>query len=359
MITHFKNSIFIVTDEHNCPFYNAREELEISENAMKTAAGKPVCLILVQDIIALTSEQAMLDRQSGGLGEQTEFKCGGCGGVIKFEYKKAKNYSTLQMKLLVAAERKEKLREVIRYVDDLRKVDLFNSLSDDDLLDLGTLLEFEHYDWGYFVSQKGQAGSKLYIIVKGEVEVLDDEGVILAELGAGDVFGELSMISGETMTTTIQAAEPCVIATLNKKNFRHVLVRYPSLQIFLYQLFVERITALNEKRADELSSGMVGQLSDISPVEISQMINSNHKTGVLEVESEFLNGKILFKDGDVVKVDFGYKKGTNGFYDFIALNDGRFKFVQGLSASERRLKPIGGFMGMLMESMKRLDDLRG
>lgn len=358
MITHFKNSIFIVTDEHNCPFYNAKEELEISENALKTTTGKPVCLILAQDIVALTSEQAILDRQTEGIGEQTEFKCGGCGGVIKFEYKKAKNYSTLQMKLLVAAERKEKLREVIQYVDDLRKVDLFNSLSDDDLLDLGTLLEFEHYDWGYFVSQKGQVGSKLYIIVSGEVEVLDDEGVILAELGAGDVFGELSMISGEMMTTTIQAAEPCVIATLNKKNFRHVLVRYPSLQIFLYQLFVERITKINETRAEELSSGMVGQLSDISPVEISQMINSNHKTGVLEVESEYLNGKILFNQGDVVRVDFGYKKGINGFYDFIALNDGRFKFIQGLSASERRLKTIGGFMGMLMEGMKRLDDLR-
>lgn len=358
MITHFKNSIFIVTDEYNCPFYNAKEEFEISENALKIPTGKPVCLILAQDVVALTSEQAILDREAEGIGEQTEFKCGGCGGVIKFEYKKAKNFTTLQMKLLVAAERKEKLREVIKYVDDLRKVELFNSLSDDDLLDLGTLLEFEHYDWGYFVSQKGQVGSKLYIIVSGQVEVLDDEGVILAEMSVGDVFGELSMISGEMMTTTIQAAEPCVIATLNKKNFRHVLIRYPSLQIFLYQLFVERITVLNEKRAEELSSGMVGQLSDISPVEISQMINSNLKTGVLEVESEMLNGKILFNEGDVVRVDFGYKKGISGFYDFIALNDGRFKFVQGLSASERRFKPIGGFMGMLLEAMKRVDDLR-
>jgi len=359
MITHFKNSIFIVTSEHNCPLYNAKEELEISENALKTSAGKPVCLILAQDIVELTSEQAIIERQNDGVREQTEFQCGGCGGLIKFEYKKAKNFSTLQMKMLVAAERKEKLREVIGYVDDLRKVELFNSLSDDDLLDLGTLLEFEFYDWGYFVSQKGQAGSKLFIIVSGIVEVLDDEGVILEELGAGDVFGELSMISNETMTTTIQASEPCVIATLNKKNFRHVLVRYPSLQSFLYQVFVERITKLNAKRAEELSSGMVGQLSDISPVEISQMINSNHKTGVLEIESEFLNGKLLFNEGEVVRVDFGYKRGISGFYDFIALNDGRFKFVQGLSASERRLKPIGGFMGMLMEGMKRLDDLRG
>ena len=359
MVSHFKNSIFIVSEENNCPFYNAKEEFEISENALRIPTGKPVCLILAQDVIALTSEEAILERQSKGLGEQPEFKCSGCGGVIKFEYKKAKNYSTLQMKLLVASERKEKLREVIRYVDDLRGIDLFNSLSDDDLLDLGTLLEFEHYDWGYFVAQKGQESSKLYIIISGRVEMLDDEGGILAEMGAGEVFGEFSMISGEKMTATVQAAEPCVIATLNKKNFRHVLVRFPSLQVFLYKLFVERITKLNEARAEELNTSMAGKLSDISPVEISQMINSNQKTGYLEIESEYLNGKILFNEGEVVRVDLGYRKGITGFYDFIALNDGRFKFVQGLSASERKLKSIGGFMGMLMEGMKRLDDLRG
>ncbi len=359
MASHFKNSIFIINEENNCPFYNAKEEFEVSENALKIPTGKPVCLVLAQDIVALTSEEAVLERQSKGLGEQAEFKCGGCGGVIKFEYKKARNYSTLQMKLLVAAERKEKLKEVIRYVDDLRTIDLFSSLSDDDMLDLGTLLEFEHYDWGYFVSQKGEVVNKLYIIISGRVEVLDDDGIILSEIEAGEVFGELSMISGEKMTTTIQAAEPCVIATLNKKNFRHVLVRFPSLQVFLYQLFVERITKLNEKRADELNTGMAGRLSDISPVEISQMINSNQKSGHLEIESDYLSGTILFNEGDVVRVDLGYKKGVSGFYDFIALNDGRFKFVQGLSASERKLKPIGGFMGMLMEGMKRLDDLRG
>ena len=78
---HFKNSIFIINDEHNCPFYNAKEEFEVSENALKIPTGKPVCLILAQDIVALTSEQAILERQELGIGEQPEFKCGGCGGA--------------------------------------------------------------------------------------------------------------------------------------------------------------------------------------------------------------------------------------------------------------------------------------
>ena len=40
------------------------------------------------------------------------------------------------------------------------------------------------------------------------------------------------------------------------------------------------------QRAEELASGMVGQIADIPVVELCQMINSNQKTGVLKLEME-------------------------------------------------------------------------
>jgi len=40
----------------------------------------------------------------------------------------------------------------------------------------------------------------------------------------------------------------------------------------------------------------------------------------------------------------------------LSINEGRFKFVHGLSRREMELDVIGGFMGMLMEGMKRIDD---
>lgn len=358
MTRHYRNSIFIINDEYNCPLYNVKEEIEVIDNALKIPTGKPVCMILVNDIVELTDEETLIEKQAQGFGERNEYQCGGCGGIIKFEFKKERNFTTLQMRMLAAAERKEKLREVIKYVAELREIDLFDTLNDDDLLDLATLLDFEHFDWGYFVSHKGEVGDKLYIIVSGCVDVLDDDGSILAEMRVGDVFGELSLLSGEKMSTTIQTAEPSVIATLNKKNFRHVLIRYPGLHEFLYKLFVERIAKLNEQRAEELTSGMIGHFTDISPVEISQMMNSNQKTGYLDIDADFIRGKLLFNEGEVVKVDLGLKKGIEGFYDFLSLNSGRFEFIQGLSSSEKKLKPIGSFMGMLMEGMKRLDDRR-
>jgi CRP/FNR family transcriptional regulator, cyclic AMP receptor protein len=354
----FRNGVFIITEKKNCPLYNAGEEMEVNEGTLKLPASKPTCLVLAKDIIELASEDVAFESMQQGASKKNKFECGGCTGIIRFEFKKEKGYATLQMKLLAAADRKEKIKLVANYASTLRAISIFSSLSDDDVLDLSTLLEFEEFDWGFPIAQKGDPGTKLYIMITGRVEVIDDDGVVLAEMGTGDVFGEMSLLSGERVTTTIQAAEPCEIATMSQKNFRHILNKYPALQVFFYKLLVSRITTINVQRAEELASGMVGQISDISPVELCQMINSNQKTGHLKIESSSFKARLLFNEGEVIKADAGAKEGPDAFYDILALKEGRFKFIQGLNRTERKLSVIGGFMGMLMEGMKRLDDRR-
>lgn len=355
----FRNGVFVITEEKNCPLYNAGEEMAISEGNFKLPASKPTCLILAKDVIELATEDTAFESLQQGASKSTKFECGGCTGIIRFEFKKERGYATLQMKLLAAAERKEKIREIATYAGTLRAISLFSSLSDDDLLDLATLLEFEDFEWGYPIAQRGERGSKLYIIISGRVEVIDDEGVILAEMGLGEVFGEMSLLSGERVTATIMAAEPCEIATMSQKNFRHILNKYPALQVFFYKLLVSRITSVNAQRAEELASGMVGQLSDISVVELCQMINSNQKTGHLKLDSSESKGQVVFNEGEIIKAYLGMAEGREAFYDILDLSDGRFKFIQGISRSEKKLPVVGGFMGMLMEGMKRLDDRRG
>ena len=354
----FRNGVFIITEEKNCPLYNAGEEMAIAEGNLKLPASKPTCLILANDIIELASEDVAFESLQQGTSKKTKFECGGCVGLIRFEFKKEKGYATLQMKLLAAAERKEKIREVATYAGTLRSISIFSSLSDDDLLDLATLLEFEDFEWGFPIAQRGDPGAKLYIIIHGRVEVVDDEGVVLAEMGPGDVFGEMSLLSGERVTATIIAAVPSEIATMSQKNFRHILNKYPALQVFFYKLLVSIITSIHVQRAEELASGMVGQISDISVVELCQMINSNQKTGYLKLESSDVSGRIVFNEGEIIKAMLGMVEGKEAFYDILELTEGRFKFIQGITRAEKKLSVIGGFMAMLMEGMKRLDDRR-
>ncbi|KAF0189982.1 MAG: cAMP-binding [Desulfobulbaceae bacterium] len=352
-----RNGVFVITEERNCPLYNVGEEIYVDGGVMRLPAGKSTCLILAQDIIHLVAEDVAYEHYLQGTRKKSQFDCGGCDGRISFEYKQEKEFATVQMKLLAAADRKEKLKDISQFASLLRGIQIFQPLSDEDLQDLATLLKLEKCPWGFPILQKGDVGDHLYIILSGRVEVMDEDGVTLAEMGKGAVFGEMSLLSGETVTTTIMAAEPTELATLSKKNFRHMQVRFPGLQVFFYKLLVNRITTINQQRAEELSSGMVGQFSDIPPVELLQMINSNQKTGYLKIEVGTSKGQLLFNEGEVVFAAIDGKDGQEAFYRVLALKEGRFKFIQGLSREDSRYEAIGGFMGMLMEGMKRLDDL--
>jgi len=176
------------------------------------------------------------------------------------------------------------------------------------------------------------------------------------ELGKGEVFGEMSLLSGERVTTTIMASEPCQVAVMSQKNFKHVLNRFPTLQVFFYKLLVSRITKMNEQRAEELSSGMVGQISDISIVELCQMVNSSQKTGRLNLESNDERATILFNEGELVHAEYKTILGRDAFYEIISIENGRFNFAQGLTMKEKKFDVLGGFMGIIMEAMQRLDD---
>ncbi len=352
----FRNGVFIITEERYCPLYNVGEELHVDEGVLKLPAAKATCLTLTRDLIELASEDIAYEQYLQGCRKKSKFECGGCTGIIRFEFKKEKEFATIQMKLLAAAERREKLKSIARFAGLLRTIEIFQPLSDDDLLDLATLLKLEDYNWGFPILQKGDPASNLFIIIDGRVEVMDEDGVTLAEMARGDVFGEMSLLSGDSVTTTIMAMEPCQIASLSQKNFRHVLNRFPALQVFFYKLLVSRITTINFQRAEELSSGMVGQLADIPPLELCQMINSNQKTGRLKLEVGQEKASLLFNEGELVFARFNAKEGREAFYDILAINDGRFKFTHGLTRKEMNMDVLGGFMGMLMEGMKRIDD---
>jgi hypothetical protein len=94
------------------------------------------------------------------------------------------------------------------------------------------------------------------------------------------------------------------------------------------------------------------------PVELCKMINSIQKTGRLVIDSteSKIKAFLLFHEGEILQAVHNEIDGKEAFYKILAMTKGRFKFIQGLTSKERKLDVIGGFMAMLMEGMKRLDD---
>ena len=55
---------------------------------------------------------------------------------------------------------------------------------------------FQVYSPGDYVCKKGDVGREMYIIKRGKIDVVNDDGsVVFVTLGEGVVFGELSIMN--------------------------------------------------------------------------------------------------------------------------------------------------------------------
>ncbi len=351
----YRNAIFIITEERSCPIYNVGEELKVENDALTVPEAKPACLMLVRELMKAVADKQSMERFTPSGVKKFKFECGGCVGLIRFEFKKAREFATLQMKLLAVAEQRARMRHLDKFFDVLRSLDIFEPLDEDSLRDLSAQLQLKEFSENKIILKKGDPGTSLYIVLEGRVAVIGDEGQTLSEMTSGEIFGEMSLLSGEPVTTSIHSREKTNLAILSSKDFKHVLNKYPVLQVFFYRMLVDRSQA-NTIRAGTISSGMTGRLSEINTVELFQLINSSQKTGKVQLVLDDGSAGITFNEGELVKVHYKELTGKEAFFSLLAKGEGNFTYTSGLSSEEKELPVIGGFMGLIMEGMRRVDE---
>ncbi len=349
-----RDAVFVITEEIRCPLYRVGEKLIVENSALTLPEAKPACLMLIGKILDIT-------RQGGdgyehysprGL-RKSRFECGGCTGLIRFEFKKEKEFATLQMKLLAVDRRRRRADNWKKFYKQLRKVEVFRSLDNDKLWDLTTMLKIREYEQNGVIMQRGEPASHLFILLSGRAAVVDDSGAIISELEEGEIFGEMSLLSGEPVTTTVTGITPTSLALLTSANFKHTLNKYPVLQVFFYRLLVDRVKRNNMARSAPISSGMKGSLADILPVELFQMINNAQKSGRLELFFNDTKAFFSFNEGELVLARYGELHGKEAFFAVLGKSEGEFSYTSGLSPREQELPVIAGFMILIMEGMKR------
>ena len=89
----------------------------------------------------------------------------------------------------------------------LRRYPPFDRLDPEQLLGIAGAVEIEHEPAGTVILQQGgKPATHLYVVRKGEVELLSD-GSLLDLLGEGEVFGQFSMLAREEPTVSVRAHE--------------------------------------------------------------------------------------------------------------------------------------------------------
>lgn len=90
----------------------------------------------------------------------------------------------------------------------------------------------------------GQRGDGLYVLLSGRAQVVaspKQSAVVLADLGPGSIFGEISLLKNEPVGATVRSLTPCTILRLPAKIFRELVMSQPEILDLVSRLADSRL----------------------------------------------------------------------------------------------------------------------
>jgi CRP/FNR family cyclic AMP-dependent transcriptional regulator len=136
----------------------------------------------------------------------------------------------------------------------LHRLPVMAGLDEAALQFLGGLAGEERYGAGDAIVREGEAGDRVYFVCEGRVRVVKGHGsahpVLLAEMGPGDYFGEMSLVESVSRSASVVATEPVRVFTLKSVNFYKLYLRQPG-QYGIVVLNIARDLARRLRRLDD------------------------------------------------------------------------------------------------------------
>jgi CRP-like cAMP-binding protein len=135
----------------------------------------------------------------------------------------------------------------------LARSPLFEPFSPADKTALLRQFEGIEYEAGASIVRQGQKGEGLFVILSGRVSVrteTDAGQTPIAGLGAGDVFGEISMLYDTPTTAAVSAVTPTTVLFLPEAPFRALIAHQPQLAEYFRNLADRRAFAAAARRND-------------------------------------------------------------------------------------------------------------
>ncbi len=137
----------------------------------------------------------------------------------------------------------------------LKNVYLFEGLEDDALKDVSEICQEEEFPVGHVIFREGEAGDKLYMIIKGEIRISKNIAGVgeeaLAILKEGAFFGEMALIDDFERSADAIANKSVKLYSIAKSDFESFLFLHQDIAYTMLWTFVrtlsKRLRETNEK----------------------------------------------------------------------------------------------------------------
>ncbi len=148
---------------------------------------------------------------------------------------------------------RERAGEREHIADLLAHLPLFQALERQALERLATAARRQHFDQREVLVREDERGDSLFVIESGRVEVskaaagVTSGPVVLAELGPGEFFGEMSLLTGAPRSATVSAAQSSEVVVITRQALQPLLAADPDLVSTLATALAERAAETETK----------------------------------------------------------------------------------------------------------------
>jgi CRP-like cAMP-binding protein len=249
----------------------------------------------------------------------------------------------------------------------LRSSELFESQPEDVIQAVSALGRLESFGPGAVVVRQGDPGDRLYIVKSGVLEVLaahadGGEATAMAYLGAGEVVGEVALLTGSPRTASIRSPEHAELFTLDKQLFLDLMETLPAFTRSLCVLLARRLEATNLKVPRAATKQLQGNLRFFDLATVIQTLISSHQTGSLVVAQEGGRNKVaelFFYKGNIARARVKQLAGDDAVFQlFQSPLEGEFSFTgRPVPEEEVQTDVTMPAISILMESVRLQDEL--
>lgn len=122
----------------------------------------------------------------------------------------------------------------------LQGVALFEGLSHDSLAAIAALATDVDFPTGRPIARQGDIGSGFFLILSGAAHVIRD-GEVIARLGPGDFFGELSVLDHQPRIASVVTVEPTTCLAISTWDFEKLLKEEPGVALAVLRVVAGRL----------------------------------------------------------------------------------------------------------------------
>ncbi len=166
----------------------------------------------------------------------------------------------------------------------MRKAPLFAALNHEDAEALLAQMSPTRMERGDILFREGQSGDSLYVIGEGKIKLgrssSDGRENLVAILGPGEMFGELSLFDPGPRTMTATAVAETQLLALGNDSLTGLLTGRPEVAKTLLAALAQRLRRTNEHLADLVFTDVPGRVAK-ALLDLAQRFGRPVEDGVL------------------------------------------------------------------------------